>query len=437
MNKFGWRLICAGAFTVLAAGIPATSAAQAAQLSPGPARAAAPGRPLVGLWNLRDGPMLSGPNARAAGLSAAASGVEGQLFGATALSPASAWAVGFTCVPRCASGPVLPRTLIRRWNGTAWSTVPSPSPGADWNYLFSVSATSAKNAWAVGYRSLHPGPSTVISGTLILHWNGTTWSRIRSPNPSREFNVLDGVSAVSATNAWAVGYEQTKADGFQPLILHWNGKTWSRVPSPKVSKFTAALAAVSATSAKNAWAVGKFINGTGVIVDTLILHWNGRTWHKVPSPSPSQVGSVLLGVRALSANRAWAAGGYCVSACGFSSEVDHNLVLRWTGKTWSIVPSPKRGLLTGISAISARSAWAVGRYCVARCNKNAEVDHAVILRWNGHAWASTPSPHPNSTEVLGVADASAASAWAVGDSGSSFVFHPLILHWNGRAWSAM
>ncbi len=437
MTSFGWRLACAGAFTVLAAGMPATSAAQAAYLSPGPAQAASTGRPLAGLWNLPDGPMLRGPKARVAGLSGAASGVEGQLSGATALSPASAWAVGFRCVPRCASISAVERTLIRHWNGTAWSTVPSPNPGADWNYLFAVSATSAKDAWAVGYDSLPAGPGTVISGTLILHWNGTTWSRIPSPNPSRDFNQLDGVSAVSATSVWAVGYDQTKAGGYQPLILHWNGTTWSQVPSPKVSMFTAALAAVSAISAKSAWAVGNYVNATGVITDTLILHWNGRTWHKVPSPSPSLVGSTILGVHAISANRAWAVGGYCVSACGFPSEVDHNLVLRWTGKTWSIVTSPNRGLLTGISAISANSAWAVGRYCVAQCNQNAEVDHALILRWNGHAWASTPSPHPYSTTVLGIADASAASAWAVGDSGSSSIFRPLILHWNGKAWSAM
>src|SRR2546430_11599041 len=40
--------------------------------------------------------------------------------------------------------------------------------------------------------------------TLILHWNGTTWAHVPSPNPA-SFNNLTGVTATSASNAWAVG----------------------------------------------------------------------------------------------------------------------------------------------------------------------------------------------------------------------------------------
>ena len=58
------------------------------------------------------------------------------------------------------------KTVILRWNGMAWTQVPSPSPGATFNYLSSVAATSTTNAWAVGGSD---------NGTLILHWNGTTW----------------------------------------------------------------------------------------------------------------------------------------------------------------------------------------------------------------------------------------------------------------------
>jgi len=42
------------------------------------------------------------------------------------------------------------------------------APGKTW-LLFGVAATSASNAWAVGY-SFNP------IRTLILHWNGKTWS---------------------------------------------------------------------------------------------------------------------------------------------------------------------------------------------------------------------------------------------------------------------
>jgi hypothetical protein len=376
-----------------------------------------------------------GPVALAGRTLGAAEGIQGQLLGVTALSRTEAWAVGFRCVS-CSSAAAVEQTLIRRWNGTRWSTVPSPNPGPDWDYLYSVSATSTKNAWAVGFDSLPIGSGSEISGTLILHWNGHAWSKVPSPNPSRDLNQLYGVSTVSARNAWAVGYDQTGAGGYAPLILHWNGKYWSRVRSPRVSAYSAALSAVSAASSKSAWAVGNYVNATGVITDTLILRWNGTSWRKVLSPSPSAVGSALLGVRALSAGHAWAVGGYCVSACDYPTEVDHTLVLRWNGRTWSRVASPNRGVLTATSAISPSRAWAVGSDCVSQCGQNNEVDRSVILRWNGRSWHGVPSPHPYSTDVLAIADVSAKRAWAVGDVGTASVFHPLILRWNGKVWSA-
>jgi hypothetical protein len=56
--------------------------------------------------------------------------------------------------------------VIVRWNRTRWTRVASPNPGGG-VFLNGVAAISAHNAWAVG--------SVVDNTTLILHWNGTTW----------------------------------------------------------------------------------------------------------------------------------------------------------------------------------------------------------------------------------------------------------------------
>src|SRR5215470_5182247 len=57
-------------------------------------------------------------------------------------------------------------------NGAAavslWHKVSSPSPGTKYSYLFGVAATSAANAWAVGYYD----SSTGQNRTLLEHWNG-------------------------------------------------------------------------------------------------------------------------------------------------------------------------------------------------------------------------------------------------------------------------
>src|SRR5215472_7971516 len=56
------------------------------------------------------------------------------------------------------------------------------------------------------------------------------------PSPAASFamsGVLAGVAATSATNAWAVGYTDTDTT----LIVHWNGKVWKRQPSPPAGAY--------------------------------------------------------------------------------------------------------------------------------------------------------------------------------------------------------
>jgi hypothetical protein len=105
-----------------------------------------------------------------------------------------------------------------RWNGTAWKRVPSPGP-AGGDYLLGVAATSARNAWAVGF--------TGTNKALILRWNGAAWKQARSPNPEDDNNgLLFGVAATSAGNAWAVGDTLSGGARMRTLIVHWNGTGW-------------------------------------------------------------------------------------------------------------------------------------------------------------------------------------------------------------------
>ncbi len=87
--------------------------------------------------------------------------------------------------------------------------------------LAGVAATSATSAWAVGGSG---------GKTLIVHWNGRTWTRVPSPAPAG--GVLYGIAATSASNAWAVGCTRCFTSSSEILIVRWNGKTWTRVPSP-------------------------------------------------------------------------------------------------------------------------------------------------------------------------------------------------------------
>ena len=191
------------------------------------------------------------------------------------------------------------------------------------NFLTSVSAVSASDAWAVGNA---PG--------LALHWNGTRWVRTAIPHSS-SLSALNGVSALSASDAWAVGALGDVST--TTLALRWNGTAWARVasPSPGRSPLNDSLSGVSVLSASDAWAVGASGRGHTPFSPqkTLVLHWNGTRWTQVPAPSPRGTGTspftVLTGVSARSPSDAWAVG------CACTNDFDTTLVLHWNGTAWA------------------------------------------------------------------------------------------------------
>ena len=91
-----------------------------------------------------------------------------------------------------------------------------------------MTASWTNNIWAVGTAYAVPdciGDGCGPSLTLIMHWNGTRWKVVPSPNPADTITTISfelyGVAAVARDNIWAVG---SSSSGF---ILHWNGKAWS------------------------------------------------------------------------------------------------------------------------------------------------------------------------------------------------------------------
>jgi hypothetical protein len=214
------------------------------------------------------------------------------LYGVAASSSTNAWAVGYYDNGTAA------QSLIERRHGTAWTVVPSPSPGgSSGTVLTAVTATSSTNAWAVGWSGTQ---------TLVEHWDGTAWTVVPSPNPGSERDQLFGVAATSATNAWAVGYYSSLSPDTQSLIEHWDGKAWTVESSPGPG----VLRSVAATSSTNAWAVGA--SGFQRYV-TLIEHWNGKNWKVQPSPNPgppSRHSVNKLDAVAATPTNAWAVGYY-------------------------------------------------------------------------------------------------------------------------------
>jgi hypothetical protein len=197
----------------------------------------------------------------------------GQFNGVAVRSATDAWAVGSR-----GGDP-----LIERWTGKAWTVVPAPGPANSSSSLNDVVALSASDAWAVGW-SVPKGQDEDIPVPLVEHWNGHAWSIVAVPRPPLTPNGLDlrAVTAMSANDIWAVGGST--------IVEHWNGHTWRVVPAPKASSdpdVETALNAVSARSANDIWMVGTVGTPTGP--HTVTEHWNGHTWSLVPSPNPAPI----------------------------------------------------------------------------------------------------------------------------------------------------
>src|SRR4029077_18018257 len=83
---------------------------------------------------------------------------------------------------------------------------------------------------------------------------------------------LTAVSASSATDAWAVGFEVLAPRHRQAVLEHWNGSAWLRDTTDAVATSNATLTGVVDLSPGNAWAVTAGSGSQG------LAHWNGTAW---------------------------------------------------------------------------------------------------------------------------------------------------------------
>lgn len=327
------------------------------------------------------------------------------LNGVFARTDTDAWAVGTQFGP---AGAAPPPPVTYHWNGSSWTLVPTPALGVN-SAMVGISASSATDAWAVGFEVF----GWRQHKTLLEHWNGSAWSVDTADQMIGGTGLeLTSVLDLSPANAYAVG------QGSGPLIEHWNGTSWSPVTLPSVA-FTPAPGseAISASSPSDIWVAGTGTNPTTFQATAEALHFNGSTWSVVQLAQPGTNTPAISAVTALSPTNAWAVG----SDIGATTPIGGGtLIEHWNGTSWSIVPSPTPGAddsLTGVAARSASDVVAVG---TALPSINGGPTQAVILRWNGSTWSddtggtipgslSAAAAFPGSAEEFAVGNSSGAT----------------------------
>jgi hypothetical protein len=201
------------------------------------------------------------------------------------------------------------RTLVEHFDGTAWSVLPSPSPGTEASALLDVvmDSSAPATATAVGYRSDGYGYDT-----LVERWDGTAWTVEAGEDPADVDNVLTSVTATPSGGPWSVGYAVDSAwspDPYRTLVQRAGESGWSDVPSPDGAGTTSLLDGVSFSSADDGWAVGARYSLAEGGYRPLIEHWDGTGWTLAdPDPAPT-VNQRLRDVAVVPGSReVWAVG---------------------------------------------------------------------------------------------------------------------------------
>jgi hypothetical protein len=167
----------------------------------------------------------------------------------TAISATSVWTVGSFHSDSSQQNAL----LTEHWNGVRWTIVPAPAAGNDLQFT-AVTSADASRVWAAGYR-------TNQGGSLIEQWTGLQWINVIADSPHV---FLYGIAAYGTNSAWAVG------GGLSTVTIHWNGTRWTIVSSPNGQYFENQLSAVTMPSAQSAWAVGYTADSSVGVSSTLI-----------------------------------------------------------------------------------------------------------------------------------------------------------------------
>ncbi|MFB4284534.1 hypothetical protein ACBJ59_55340 [Nonomuraea sp. MTCD27] len=261
------------------------------------------------------------------------------LYDVSAASPGLAWAAGYK---GWEDGVEM---TLRHWDGSRWRRLPAGHTGS----LAAVDADGPANAWAVGGGAFdepvalqwdgrswrrHRSPMTsrdvavdggrvvLISSSQVMQGYGARFSRKLTVNPpadelravsagaghtwiagsrmgqpmvwhgsargfeQSEMPVVPGGGTLGAvwqnnpSDVWAVGQA-----GESPLVLRWDGASWTRVALPP--DWRGELTSVTASGPHDVW-IASLRTGT-TPRHVVLLHWDGRTWTRERSPSPGEV----------------------------------------------------------------------------------------------------------------------------------------------------
>jgi hypothetical protein len=266
--------------------------------------------------------------------------------------------------------------------------------------------------------------------------------------PHSIFKILDvpfssvGVAAISATsanNVWAIS---ELGQGTTNVSFNFNGTSWNELSLAASIDFPAGVAAISSG---DVWVVGSNLNVGNGVRSEIVENFDGKQWvevkdvdligkvfkiHGVPFGTVTQ--EALTSISAVSASSIYA-GGFVVTDSIIAPFVEH-----WNGKKWSLTPSVGNGqdlfaFLQGIAALSDTDVWAVGYDDI-----NGGAGVALSWHFDGTKWTQVKGAPNCYCAFETVAAIASNDIWAGGYlefPKAGFLTEPMAQHWDGKSWT--
>jgi hypothetical protein len=171
-------------------------------------------------------------------------------------------------------------TRALEWNDSRWADFRFPN----WSSINAAAVFSRTDTWAFGE----------IEKDLLLpyvvRFNGRQWRRVSSPV------IPQAASALAPDDIWTVGPMTKPSAGFALAAAHWNGQSWRTLkfpPTPLPPGVSTDPGGIVALSARDVWADLGLSTDTNTYPGIILLHWNGKRWTRVKVPyATSLVGDI-------------------------------------------------------------------------------------------------------------------------------------------------